>query len=223
MTSYPETGLLLMGVAGALTLSSLIAGGLHWAVHDSRRRAAIANLAVRIKAWWVMATLLSAAFLVGDKAVVLLFAFVSFAALREFLTITHTETRHHGALIAVYYLVLPAQYWFIWHSCYWLSMLFVPVCVFLILPILVAVAADTRNFLGRIAETQWAVMICVYCISYVPALLTLGVRKPGGAPGANLSGIAVFLLVIVQAGDIMQYVFGKLFGKHRIIPAISPF
>lgn len=228
MTTYPETNLLLMGVGGTLSVFSLAAIVAHAAVRDDRRRAAVANLVARVKSWWIMAALLAGAFLAGDKVIIALFAFVSFASLREFLTITHTVRTDRSVLQAAFYLLLPAQYWFIWKGWYWLFVLFVPVGVFLVLPVLAALAADTKHFLARISELQWGLTISVYCISYVPALLTFS--QPG-AIGCNQRGmltpnsgasLAVFLIVVVESSDIMQYVFGKLLGRRRILQAISP-
>jgi phosphatidate cytidylyltransferase len=88
----------------------------------------------------------------------------------------------------------------------------------LILPIASLVFADTRNFLARTSETQWGLMICVFSLSYVPALLTLNVP---GYPG-RAALLVVFLLVVAQSSDVLQYVFGKLFGLHKIAPEISP-
>jgi phosphatidate cytidylyltransferase len=199
----------------------VIAGAARVAVRDAGKGAAVANLAARVKAWWVMAALLATAFLAGDKAVIVLFAFVSFACLREFLTVTSARRGDRAALLAAFYLVLPAQYWFISAGYYWLCVLFIPLYSFLILSVLAAAVSEAGDFLARIAEVQSATIICVYCISYVPALLTLQGMKD--ASGTNRPGLlAVFLIVVVQSSDIMQYVFGKLLGRHQILPGISP-
>ena len=79
-------------------------------------------------------------------------------------------------------------------------------------------AGDTADFLERAAKIQFGLMICVYCLSYAPALLML--RIPGyEGEGAKL---LLFLVIVVQASDVLQYVFGKLFGRRKIAPAVSP-
>jgi phosphatidate cytidylyltransferase len=70
----------------------------------------------------------------------------------------------------------------------------------------------------RTATLQWGLMICVYCISHVPALLTLDIP---GYEGRN-AFLLVFLILIVQSSDVLQYVWGKLFGKTKIAPEVSP-
>jgi phosphatidate cytidylyltransferase len=178
----------------------------------------IENLNARIIAWWIMVAFIAAAFLLGRIGVIVLFAFASFAAFREFVTLTPTRRGDHVALAIAFFIVLPGQYWLIWYDWYGLYSIFIPVYVFLLLPIVAALRGDTRNFIGRVAEVQWGLMISVFCVSHVPALLTL--RIPG-YEGDNLLLIA-FLVLVVQASDVLQYVWGKCFGRHKIAPILSP-
>jgi phosphatidate cytidylyltransferase len=110
------------------------------------------------------------------------------------------------------------QYWLIWVNWYGLFAILIPVYAFLVLPITAVVFGDPRNFLARTAETQWGLMIGVYCISHVPALLTLDIPGYGGRSAL----LVVFLLIVVQSSDVLQYVWGKLLGRHRIAPDVSP-
>jgi phosphatidate cytidylyltransferase len=176
------------------------------------------NLSARIKAWWVMILLLGGAFLAGRTAVIVLFGLVSFFALREFLTLTHTRQADHAAIFTSFFAVLPMQYWLICRDWYGFFAILIPVYAFLLLPILAVVFGDTNNFMTRTAETQWGLMISVYCISHVPALLTLDIP---GYHGRNAL-LMVFLLIVVQSSDVLQYVWGKLLGRHKIAPALSP-
>ena len=208
---------LLFGVAALLVVATIIGQIL-------RRRAApnisigVENLNARINAWWAMVTLLGIAFLGGRAGVVLLFAFCSFAALREFITLLNTKRADHLALVAAFFVVLPIQYYAIWIDWYGFYSIFIPVYAFLLMPIVAALRGDTENYLLRIAQTQWALMICVFCASHVPALLSLEIE---GYEGRNVLLIA-FLIIIVQLSDVLQYVWGKLFGRRKIAPNLSP-
>ena len=110
------------------------------------------------------------------------------------------------------------QYGLIWDEWYGLFAILIPVYAFLILPIAAVMRADSKNFLARTSETQWGLMISVYCISHVPALLTLNIPGYEGRDAL----LMVFLLIIVQSSDVLQYVWGKLFGRHKIAPEVSP-
>ena len=149
---------------------------------------------------------------------VVLFAFVSFLCLREFVSLTYTRRGDHWALALVFFVFLPLQFILVGDEWYGLYSILIPVYAFLTLPIFAALSADTTRFFERASKLQSALMICVYCISYVPALMTL--RIPG-FEGGNLLLIA-WLVLVVQSSDVLQYVWGKLFGRHSIAPALSP-
>lgn len=178
----------------------------------------IDNLNARINAWWVMVALMSVAFLGGKAGVVILFGVCSFAALREFVMVIELKDEDRWVLATAFYVVLPVQYVFIWYEWYGLYSIFIPVYAFLLLPIIAALRGRTEQYLLRIAQTQWALMICVFCASHVPALLTLQI--PGYEARQVL--LIAFLVVVVQLSDVLQYVWGKLYGKTPIAPSLSP-
>lgn len=217
MTS-PHLLWLLSGVAGILILASIAGEGLRQRLSPDGTNPIIENLNARITAWWGMVVLLAIAFLAGRTGVVLLFALASFAALREFLTLTHHNRADHWSLLACFFIVLPMQFYFVGIDWYGMYAVFVPVYVFLLLPVLSALRGSTKNFLVRVSETQWALMICVYCLSHVPALLYLQIP---GFEGRNVMLIA-YLIFVVQLSDVMQYVWGKLLGRSKVAPNLSP-
>ena len=204
---------------GGVLVLLVIASAAGWLLRRARGASSVIdNLNARIHAWWVMAAVLAACFLLGDTATVVLFAIASGFALREFVTLTPTQRGDHLPLVACFYVLLPVQYWLIATNWYNLFAIFLPVYGFLLLPVLTALSGDTDRFLERVTKIQWGVMITVYCISYAPALLLL---KVPGYDGENLL-LLVYLLLVVQISDVLQYVFGKLFGKHKIAPKVSP-
>jgi phosphatidate cytidylyltransferase len=218
--SAPHSDLLtlLAGLAAVLVAASAIGYVLQWRLSPDGSNAAIENLNDRIRAWWVMVALMGLALIGGRTGVTLLFAFCSFAALREFVTLTNTRRADHWALAAAFFIVLPTQYYLIWIGWYGLYSIFIPVYAFLLIPIIAALRGDTDHYLIRIAEVQWALMICVFCASHVPALMTLDIP---GYEGRNVLLIA-FLVIVVQISDVLQYVWGKLLGRTRIAPKLSP-
>lgn len=219
MTSFTHTTLMLFGgVAGVLVLASAIGALLKWRVAHGAPHAVIDNLNARVNAWWVMVAVIGVAFAFGKLGVILLFYLVSFYALREFLSLTYTRRGDHLAMAAAFYVALPVQYFLVWIEWYGMFAIFIPVEVFLILPILSALGGDTQRFLERTSKVQWGLMVCVFCISHVPALLTL--RIPG-FEGRNLLLIA-FLVIVVQGSDVLQYVWGKLMGRRKVAPELSP-
>ncbi len=209
---------LVLGIFGVLILASAIGYVLQRRFAATGPNAAVDNLNARIKAWWVMVILIGIAFIAGRVGVLILFAFCSFAALREFITLINTRRADHWALASAFFIVLPIQYYLLWTKQYGIFAIFIPVYAFLLMPIISVLRGDTERFLLRIAEVQWALMICVFCVSHVPALLTLSIP---GYEGRNVLLIA-FLVIVVQLSDVLQYVWGKLFGRTKIAPNLSP-
>ena len=219
LTAYQQTTLTLFGgVFAVLVTASLVGRGLeHW-VARGEPHAVIDNLNARVNAWWVMVLVIGLAFVFGRGGVIVLFFFISFYALREFTTLVDTRRGDHGAIAAAFFVALPLQYAYLWTGWYGMYSIFIPVYSFLLLPILSALGSDTRRFLERAAQVQWGRMISVFCISHVPALVTLEI--PGYA-GRNLLLVA-FLVIVVQGSDVLQYVWGKLCGRHKVAPELSP-
>ena len=211
-------GAVFLGAAIVLTIATLVGWGLKLRYAFDGPHATIDNLNSRIRAWWWMVAALAAAFWFGKTGVVVLFALLSFFALREFITLCYTRRGDHLVLTMSFFVALPVQYLLVWIDWYGLYSIFIPVYAFLILPIFAALGADTTRFLERAAKVQWGLMICVFCLSHVPALMTLQI--PGFA-GRHLQLIA-FLVIVVQGSDVLQYVWGKLLGKHKVAPALSP-
>jgi phosphatidate cytidylyltransferase len=217
VTMREQTTLLFLGIGGVLLLASA-AGALLAHRQGGSPSPVVQNLNQRIKAWWVMVVLIGIAFLFGKAGVIVLFAFASFTALREFITLTETRRGDHYALVAAFFVILPVQYWLIGADWYGLYSIFIPVYAFLFMPINAALRSDTTRFMERVAVAQWALMLAVFCVSHVPALLTL---KIPGYDGRNLLLIA-FLVLVVQSSDVLQYVWGKLLGRRKIAPQLSP-
>lgn len=218
MTHFQGTLLIAAGVFALLAAVSALGVWLKLGPADGHPHPLIDNLNLRIQAWWAMTVTIGLALLAGRIGVVVLFAFVSFTALREFLTIAPTRRGDHQALVMAFFVVLPFQYFLVgveWTGFY---EVFIPVYAFLFLPILSAVKSDTRNFMERTGTIQWALMVTVFCISHIPALLNL--RIPG-YEGRD-AFLIVFLVLIVQSGDILHHVCSRACGKHQIAPLVSP-
>ena len=218
MLADRATLLLVGGIVALLALASLIPAVLKSRQPDGTLNPVIANLDARVRAWWVMVAIFSAALFTGGLGSVILFALTSFFALREFLTLTPTRPADHRALFWAFFVVVPLQYILVAQRWYGAFAIFIPVYVFLFIPIRCAVGGDARHFLERTAKIQWALMVCVYCVSHVPALLMLDIP---GFSGAN-ARLVLFLVLIAQLSDVLQYVWGKLFGRHKIAPVLSP-
>jgi len=209
---------LMAGVVGVLVLSTLVGQVLRLRARSARSRETVANLNARIAAWWAMAATFAVASLTGGIGSIVLFALLSFLALREFITLSPTGRADHRALAWSFFVVTPIQYVLVGIEWYGLFSILIPVYVFLLLATRLVLSGDTDRFLERTATIQWGLMACVYCVSYAPALLLLDIEGYDSGSGKLL----LFLVLVVQASDVFQYTWGKLIGRWRIAPSVSP-
>ena len=210
--------MLFGGVVALLIVATIIGRILRARAKSDSVRATIDNLNARINAWWVMSFVFTLSLLTGGLGSVILFGFLSFSALREFITLTPTRPADHRALFWVFFVIVPLQYYLVATHWYGLFSIMIPVYAFLFIPSRIAMSGDPERFLERSAKIQWGLMICVYCLSHVPALLMVKVLNFEGKQARLL----FFLVVVVQMSDVLQYIWGKLAGKSKIAPVISP-
>ena len=220
MNAFHDVALiqLLGGIVGLLVVASMVGGLMRWRIRSGPNREMVDNINARIRAWWIMALVFATSVAIGAVGSIVLFTIISFLALREFVTIAPTRPADHRALFWCFFIVTPLEYLLIWFGWYGLFAILIPVYVSMLVAIRIAVAGDTEQFLQRTATTQWGLLICVYFVSYAPALLML--RIPGYEQ--QNAKLMVFLVVVVQLSDVLQYIWGKSVGKRRIAPSLSP-
>jgi phosphatidate cytidylyltransferase len=209
---------LVGSVVGFLAISSVVGWALSRRPASPGAEATIRNLNARIRAWWIMVLIFGVALATGGAGSLVLFGFTSFWALREFITLTPTRRGDHRTLFWIFFVITPIHYYLLAIQWYGLFSVFIPVYAFLFIPLRSAVAGDCEHFLERIAKIQWGLMICVYCVSHAPALLTLKI------PGYEQQNgkLLFFFVLVAQISDVLQYVWGKTLGKHKIAPLVSP-
>ncbi|TDR33080.1 phosphatidate cytidylyltransferase [Hydromonas duriensis] len=208
---------LMLIVACILIVASCVAYVLRWKVALGQPHAVIDNLIARINAWWVMAFILLACAILGRYAILLLFSVISAVALTEYIALLYKRRGDYWSIRLALYAVIPMQYYLISIDWYGMYMIFIPIYIFFLTPILTLFTADSVRFLERTAKFQWGLMICVFFISHVAAITTL---KLNGF--TNNIQLVAFLILIVQGSDVLQYIWGKICGKHAIAPKLSP-
>jgi phosphatidate cytidylyltransferase len=201
-------------VAGLLMVASLVVLALRLA----RPRKNFSELSSRVRAWWIMAGVFFAAIAVSNPVSLVFFGFLSFWAMKEYLTLLKTRPAdHHGLLLS--FLAIPIQYYWISIPWYGMFIIFIPVFMFLILPVRLVLSKETAGFVASASQIQWGLMAFVFGLSHLAFLLTV----PAYA-GTQVSGrtMLLFLVFTTEISDVLQFVWGKTLGRHKIIPAVSP-
>lgn len=179
---------------------------------DPARHAWIAQVNSRVRSAWVIVILFAIAFAVGGGALAVIFAVASFFALREFVALTPIKPSDHWALVLAFYVVIPLQYLWVWLGQHAMAAVFIPVYVFLVLPVVMALRQDTELYLQRVAKVQWGLMICVFCVSHAPAIATL---ELAGSDHAAADGalLLLFFLLVLQSSDTLAVAATNFFSR----------
>src|SRR5271165_3836677 len=206
------------GVLFLLVVSTLIGRWLKRRRKSEASRATIENVNTRIRAWWKMCAIFAVAVVSGRVGSLILFAIISFLAMREYMTLVPTRRGDHRTLFWSFFVIMPLQYYLVGIQWYVLFAIMIPVLACIFIPPSIAIAGDTEHFLERASKIQFGIMVCVYSLSHAPALLLL---KIPGFEGHD-ARLLLYLVVVDQMSDVLQYVWGKLIGKHKIAWRVSP-
>jgi phosphatidate cytidylyltransferase len=202
----------LLGVIGLLAVATLLGALLARAKPDKD----FTELKARIRSWWFMAGVFMLAILLSRAVSLVFLGFLSFLALKEYLSLIPTRRADRSVLLWVY-LAVPLQYLWVWIDWYGMFIIFIPVYMLMLIPVRMVLHGQTEGYLRAAGTLHWGLMITVFTLSHIAYLLQL--PEKGGAAGASL---VLFLVLVTQVNDVAQYTWGKLFGRHKVMPSVSP-
>jgi phosphatidate cytidylyltransferase len=178
------------------------------------------ELKLRIQTWWRLVAVLFLALAFSRTIALISMAVVSFLALKEYLSIVPTRRDDHSVLMLAY-LAIPAQYLWVGMAWYGMFIVFIPVYVFLLLPMRMVIVGQTQGYLRAAGTIQWGLMTTVFSISHMGYLLQLA-SLPGKHAAVTGEMLALYLLLLTQVNDVAQYIWGKTFGRLKAVPSVSP-
>lgn len=201
-------------IFGILTFASL----LFFIIGKINPNANLKELKARTKSWWVMALIFIAATIFNAKISYVAIAFLSFVAFREMYSVLGFRQSDRRAIFLAF-ISIPIQYYLAYIGWYGAYIIFIPVVMFMLLPLQLVLKGDTVGIVKSMATLQWILMLTVFGISHMAYLLSLPELKGFNAGGR---GLLLFLVFLTEINDVMQFTWGKLLGKHKIIPKVSP-
>jgi len=204
-----QTG--IAGIVAVLVIASIIVAALRRNDTQNKHR----ELCSRVKSWWFMVTIFSLAILTSPVVSVIFFALISFLALKEYVSIIPLRWADRRVLFWAY-LTIPVQYYLVVSGSYGLFIVFIPVWVFFLLPFRLIMAGETEGFLHSVTAITWGIMITVFAVSHAAMLMQYSTLLIGHA------GLILYLAILNQGNDVAQYVWGKMLGRHKIVPKVSP-
>lgn len=222
----PEVRTTILCIFAALFLATVGVIVMQWRHQDRNYR----EVRSRIRTWWVIVGMFSLSLAWSPKAAIAFLGFVSFLALKEFLSMTPTRRADRRVLFYAYLAIL-VQYYFAATEWYGMFIVFIPVLMFVWLPTRMWMLGHTEGFLRAAGSMHWALMVTVFSLSHAAFLCVFSVGASPHFTPAHASevgrqypgpGLLIFLILFTELNDIFQYLWGKSLGRHKVAPTVSP-
>ena len=208
----------LFGALAVVAVVLIVATAGASLANPMRRRLRDAEVRVHIRMWWYIVGGFFLALVVSRTLAVVALGLVSFVAFKEFLTLAPTR-RVDSKVLLWAYLTIPLQYFWTATGWYGMFIVFIPVYVFLLLPMRIVLFGETRGFLRAVGVIHWGLMTTVFCVSHLAYLLALP-----DLPQMKNTGVSLlfYLVVLTQFNDAVQYQVNKRFGRRAILAKVQP-
>ncbi|MBT1689643.1 phosphatidate cytidylyltransferase [Dawidia soli] len=191
---------------------------LFFVIGKLKPQAKLDELKARTKSWWIMAALVLGATLINSTISYIAIALLSFVAFRELYSVLGFRDSDRRAIFWAY-VSIPIQYYLAYIEWYGAFIIFIPIVMFLFLPLRMVLKGNTVGIIKSMSSLQWILMLTVFGLSHMAYLLSLP-DVDGFSSGGR--GLLLFLVFLTEINDVMQFTWGKLFGEHKIVPKVSP-
>lgn len=139
---------------------------------------------------------------------------LTFFALREYFSMIKSKKADRRLFLWAY-LSIPLQFYWIYIEWYGMFIVFIPVYIFLLLPIPRLINKGTVGFLRSVSRAQWGLMLMVFGLSHL-AYFQFATPQYG-------AGLVLFLVVLTQLNDVVHHLASMYFGKRKIVPTANPY
>lgn len=144
-----------------------------------------------------------------------LLSLIAFRELSSNLNLRNTDRRS----LLWCYIAIPFQFMAAYTQYYGFFVIFIPVIMYLFLTLRTVSSGDVQNITRSLGMIHWSVMLTVFSFSHLAYILSLPPKE--GFTAGN-GGMILFIVLITEVNDVYQFTCGKLFGKNKIIPTVSP-
>lgn len=201
-----KTLLLIISVLGVVSL-------LIYLITKKYPHKDFSELLARVKLWWGMVFIFILSTFVNPNISIISLAILSFFSLKEFFSMKKTRKNDRRIFIWAY-LAIPIQFYWIFTNWYGMFIVFIPIYIFLFLPLARITAGGTKGFVKSVSMTHWGIMLMVFGLSH---LAFYGKMNPEYGPN-----LLLYLVLLTQLTDVVQYMVSKTFGKRKVTPTANP-
>ena len=209
----------ILWVIGLIFGILIFATVLFWTWGFLRPEAKLGELKMRTKSWWTMATIFVATTVVNPAISFVAIGLLSLTALRELVSISRNVRDADRRSLIWCYLSIPVQYYLAYKGQYGLFLIFIPIFMHIWLPFTLVMRGVTEDIGRSMSVLPTQLMLTVFGISHLAYLLVLP-PLPGFTVGGQ--GLLLFIVFITEMNDVFQFTWGKLFGRLKIVPSVSP-
>lgn len=171
------------------------------------------SIGIRFKTWWGMFFIFCLATLFNPIVSLLSLMVLTFFALKEYFSMIKTRKADRRLFLWAY-LAIPVQFYWIYIEWYGMFIVFIPLYVFLLLPLPRLINKGTVGFLRSVSSTQWGLMLMVFGLSHL-AYFQFATPEYG-------AGLVLFLVVLTQLNDVVHHLASIYFGKRKVVPTANP-
>ena len=215
ITDNWEISIVIGLIFGVLVFAST----LFWVLGLVNSKMDLTELKLRTKSWWLMATIFVLATIVHPIVTFVSIGFLSFLALRELSSISKNVRSADRRVLLWCFLSIPVQYYFAYTGHYGLFLIFIPVFMHLWIPFMLVINGDTTDIGRSMSVLPTQLMLTVFGVSHLAFLVSLpelGDFKAGG------KALLLFIVFVTEMNDVFQFTWGKLLGKYKVLPKVSP-
>lgn len=180
-------------------------------------------LLFRTKLWWGMALIFGLSFLVHPNVSLISLMVLCFLALREYFSMLETRKQDRRLFIWAY-LAIPINFYWIYIGWYGMFIVFIPIYVFLFLPLARLFQKSSAGFLKSVSMTQWGLMLLVFGISHLALFAKMPeiTRHDVGIATQYGALMVLYLVPLTQANDVIHFLVSKKWGKRKVLPVANP-
>jgi phosphatidate cytidylyltransferase len=211
----PEVSHVLGGIFAALIVVTL-AFYIARAIKGSTKL--IKELIERTLSWWMILVGFSVTIFFSRFFATIALGFLAFVAFRELTSKFELRMSDRRTLLWCY-LAIPFQFFLAYIEWYGMFIIFIPVIMFMALNMRSVAQGDVKGITTSLGIIHWASILTIFSLSHIAYMLALP-EIPGFTAGNG--AMVLWLVLITELNDIFQFTWGKLFGKHKIIPSVSP-